>query len=338
MQAEPFLPDDPRARFLDLSREIASHKRWFENWSMLRYAALGLITAQGSPAELARDLAAAADQLKSKASWFSALRTDVRFCLVAGLVRRGHTTEHFLQVLGTTRDYFREAHLPRGETEEALACQILMDASPDGRPSLEQVRAMAEVHGAMKSHHRFLTGRDDYPVSALLAGTGDALPEIVRRLEFLYDGLRELSFKRGNQLQLASHLLYFAPWPDDILLRRFRALYSAFESEGLSMNEGDYDEVACLAFLDHDPRRVVSRVLEDRRVLREQMSPRPSKQEGFTLACSTTFLDLATHDAQHQRLTDAMGMAQVITLLQAQQAAAAAMMAAVASSSAASAG
>lgn len=236
-----------------------------------------------------------------------------------------------VEVKGDKR-WFHDWSVLRGA---AMACLVLMDDSPDSRPTLEQVRRMASVHAAMKSSHHSLTGRSDYPASALLASTGESVPDITRRLKRLYEGLHEFSFKRGNQLQLATHLLFFAPWPDDVLMGRFRAVYAAFKSRGLQMSAGDYDEVAGLAFLDHDPDRIVQRVLEDREVLREQMSPRPSKQEGFTLASSTAFLLLATRDAELQRMAGAMQMAQVITLLQVQQAAAVAMASAAAASAAA---
>ena len=169
---------------------------------------------------------------------------------IAALIRHDREVGPFRETLERTRELFRAAGLPRGETEEAMACLVLMEAAPDGQPTAAQAEVVAKVHAGMKEHHRFVTGRDDYPAAALLATRGEPIAEILTRLERLYEGLRELSFKRGNQLQLASHLLYFAQAPDDVLLARFRALYAAFQEAGLWMNSGDYDEVAILAFLD----------------------------------------------------------------------------------------
>lgn len=324
MPNDPTLPEDPRARLVELAREIAGHKRWFQSWSMLRYAALGLITVPGDPASLARRLFEAADELKQHVGWLSGLRGDVRFCLVAALLRHDLSPARFHELLERTRTYFRDVNLPRGETQEAMATLVLMEHAPDGEPTLEQAGEVARVFEGMREHHRYLTGRDDHPAAALLASTGEPVGDVVVRLERLYESLQDLSFKRGNQLQLATHLLYFGPDPDEVLVRRFRDLYAAFQERGLRMNSGDYDEVAILAFLDRPAEEVVARVLADREVLRAELSPRPSKQEGFTMAASTAFLHLATHAPDGSRVLDAAHMAQVLSLLSTQQAASAA--------------
>lgn len=322
MQATPYFPADPVARLLELSQAIANDKRWFQGWSMLRYAAVGLITSAGEPEERSNALFEVADELKASAGWFGTLNSDVRFCIAASLMRHGHSAAEFSLEFDALRKHFRALKLPRGEAQEAMACLVLMNAAPDGVPSRAQAEALARVYVEMKAQHRILTDCNDLPAAALLSTTGDALDEIIERVEALHDGLRDMSFKRGNQLQLASHLLYFAPDADAVVLERFRGLYDSFREAGLRMNAGDYDEVSILAFLEHEPRRIVQRLLEDRERLRRDIPSSLSKQEGFTLATSTTFLHLATHDRRDERVVDALQMAQVLTLLQAQQAAA----------------
>ncbi len=118
MSMEPYFPPDPRTRLLDITREVASQKRWFHNWSMLRCAGLGLVTTPGDPADVAKCLFEVADQLKESVRWFSSLRNDVRFCLVAGLLRHGLPTSRFQSIFDKTREHFRAVGLPRGETQE----------------------------------------------------------------------------------------------------------------------------------------------------------------------------------------------------------------------------
>ncbi|MDA1266429.1 MAG: DUF4003 family protein [Planctomycetota bacterium] len=333
--SQPFtLPADPTGRLLQLTSAIAEHKSWLQSWSILRYAALGLITCEGEPKELVEELFELAVEVKAKQGFFSGLRSDVRYCLVATLMRHGSTFEQFREVFTTTREWFRAAKLPRGETQEAMACLILMEAAEDDTPTRAQVDRVAEVFAGMRSHHRILTGSDDYPSAALLATTDAPVDDLIERVEAFYAGLRDLKFGRSNQLQLASHMLAFAPANDEEVLVRFRRLYSAFQERGLLMNRGDYDEVAILSFLPQAADTVVSQVLDDREVLREGMQPRPSKQEGFTFGASTAFLSLATNQEADGTTLDALQMAQVISLLAAQQAA---VMAAVSASVAAAA-
>lgn len=329
MPDEVFLPPDPRARLIDLCNAIANHKRWHQTWSTLRYAVSGLLTVPGEPDALASRVLDAAEELRRAVGLLSGLRNDVSYCLAAGLLRHGFEVSEFLTTFTRVRERFRAAGLPRGETEEAMACLILMEEA-DGEPTSAQAQAVARVFAGMRQHHRFLTGADDYPAAALLAAREETGEDMMRRLEYLYDGLHELSFKRGNQLQLATHLLYFADEPDAVLLGRFRALYSAFQEAGLWMNGGDYDEVAILSFLDVPAGEVVDRVLTDRVALRESLSPSPSKQDGFTLATNTAFLGLASQGEVGQVVLDAQQMTQALAIIAAQQAAVAATVSAAA--------
>ncbi len=335
MALSPYLPPHPVTRMIELCRAIGSHKRWFHNWSMLRYAASGLLFVEGPAEELATRLFDAADQLKEGAGWFSNLRTDVRFCLVAGLLRHETPVDQFKSMFARTRAAFREAGLPKGETEEAMATLICLDVC-DHAPTEAEARRIAEVFAGMRAEHRLLTGREDYPAATLLALRGEPVPEIIARVELLYDALHELHFHRGNQLQLASHLLYFVEAPDAVALARFRALYDAFQAEGLWMNSGDYDEVAILAFLDLPAPAIVERVLADRLRLREELHPRPSKQEGFTLATQTAFLHFAADGETDLATLGSAQRAAVLALLAAQQAAVSAAASAAAASAAAS--
>ena len=332
----PFtLPERPIDRLVELLTAIAGHKRWFQNWSMLRCAGLSLLTCEGDPDELAARLYDIALPLKSGAGLFSAMRTDMRFCPAATLLRQGFTVEQFRQTCDATRALFHEAGLPKGETQESLACLILMEEAEDDAPSREQVERVVAIFAEMRRHSRLLTGRDDYPAAALLSAQPGTPEELIGRANRIYEALRDLKFGRGNQLQLASHMLTTAPEPDEVLVERFRRLYEVFRDRGLFMGSGDYDEVATLSLLPCEAEAVVDRVLEDREALRERLQPRPSRQEGFSLATSTAFLALATDGAQGTSLS-AMQLTQVISLLAAQQAAAVAMASAAAAGGAAS--
>ena len=330
------LPDDPLVRFFQIAEAVADKKRWFQGWTMLRFAAMNLQTVPGDPRELVERLYSTAEELSEEMRWFSSLRGDVRYCIAATAIKAGFNGHELVQILEQTRQLYRDAKLKRGELHEALATLVLAQASASGRPTKEQVDRMVTIWSGMRENHRFLTNSDDYPASALLSQRDEALEPMLQRLTNLYQNLRELKFSRGNQLQLATHLLYFAEGDDMELAKRFRALYKAFADEGLFMGAGDYDEIAILSILDHDPAVVVKQVLQDRETMRERLSPRPSKQEGFTFASSTAFLTLAVRNRELSLLTDAIHLNQVVSLIQTQQAAAIA--AASAASAAAAAG
>lgn len=319
---EPFLPDDPLERFLELTRALGAQKRWYQSWNQLRFAASGLVTVPGPPGELVGRLFRTADEIKRRAGWFGPLQSEIRYCVAAALLREGSDPARFQAACERGRSLFRGAGLRRSGAHEVLAILIL-SAHGEGEVRAEDVRRLASIHAGMRRHHGFLTGPDDYAAAALLATTDGRPEEIIARVERFYDGLRELRFARGNQLQLASHLLYFNPAPHDVALRRFRDLYAAFKAEKLWMREADYDEMAVLSFLEHDTRKVVHEVMAHRARL-AGLRPRPQKQERFTLACNTVFLAFAPRDVDGTRIREASRLVLVRSLIHAQQAAAAA--------------
>lgn len=322
MPASSAVPEDPLTRFLALQQALFEHRSWTESHSALRYAAVSLTLIPGPPSEVAERSDRLARELKERAGWFGELRSSARHAIAADLLRRGVPARIFTNEVDRVREMFRAEKLPRGGLYEVLAVLILHGAE-EGAVRSDAVRRVASIFRRLDEDHRFLTGRDDLPACALLSLRPEPVEHIATRLESLYSGLRDLKFHRGNQLQLASHLLFFGPHDDAVSLRRFRAIYEAFREDGLWMNGGDYDEVALLAFLDVSPNDLVRRVAAHRERLRAG-SPRPGKQESFSLACNTVLLELAGRDLRGEWLDDAAQMARIVGLIQAQQAAAAA--------------
>ena len=330
------LPESPVERLLELSEAIARRKRWFQGWSSLRFAAVGLLVLPDEADALVERLFDTAHDLYGLLSPFSTLRTDLRFCLASMLMRQGRTAGEYVDALASVRRGFREQRLGRSEVHEGLACAVLLDAADGDLPHASRVEALAAVYHGMREHHPWVTGRDDYAAAALLSASGERVDVIVERIEALYQALRGLRFTRGNQLQLASHLLYFAPGPDAELAARFRAIYDAFKADGRWMHEGDYDEMALLASFELPTDEVVGRVSADRRRLRAELRPRPGPQAVFDLACATAVVGLIGSHADDQGRFSGLALAQLIGIVQAQQAAMVAASAGAAGAAAAS--
>ena len=292
--AEPILPERPLERFLELLDALLAEKRWTDDVSSLRYAASSLLTTPGDATVVAHDLRVLADDLKERAGWLGPLNSSVRFVIAAMLLQAGTDATSFSNEVERVEELFRKARLKRRRVYSSLAILLLVEhARRSGRTvGAEFVSRFGAIYEEMKRHHGFLTGEDDYPACALLAGLDGAPTEIAARCERFYDGLRDLGFKRGNALQSVSHMLVFAPDADETVLHRFRALYDRFDDAGLWMHTGDYDEVAALSFLDHPAARVVDIALAQREII-AQHKPRPGKELSFSLACGTAFFTLA---------------------------------------------
>ncbi len=319
-----FLPEKPLQRFLELESALRTRFSWWHGLSSVRVAGLTLTTVDGKPRHLVNELWSLSERLKRRSGLVGPFQSSVRHIVAAILIRNGDDADGFFQEFQRVRLLLREARLPRGQTYQGIATLMLRDqAATQGwkvvrRSQVERTRA---VYAEMKLHHPWITGGDDLPLAALLSGSEDSPKRMGARFEHLYQGLCGYRFSRGNPLQAVSHLLYLHPEEDDLVMRRFRDLYHAFKDRGLWMFEGDYDEIAVLTFLSQSPAEVATRVLEHRRQT-AMLRPRPGRNESFSLACHTAFLELAQVGSSNQPLLDAAAVARIVTIIQAQQGAA----------------
>lgn len=310
------IPDDSLARSLAIFDVLHDDAAWTEDRTALRFTSTSLATASGDPATLAKRTREVADTLAAESGWFGPLRSAVRYCVAAMLVTHDLDPLRFLSEVDRTSARLRERRMRRGDIHEILATLILMGRSH--RVADERVARFCEIYDAMRRHHPWITGADDYPSCALLVEAPPA--RLVERIEHFYESLRALGFRRGNALQLVSHLLVLNPAPDDVAVRRFADIYQAFRDDKLWMDAGDYDEVAMLTFLDQPAAQITRRVAEHRDVIQKHR-PRPGKQLGFSLACTTVFLDALRGDERVSVVAGVGGMIQAQALIAAQNAA-----------------
>ncbi len=319
-EPDPQLPADPVARLHDLVDALFAERRWFEDTSALRYAAASLVTLPGEPARVAADLRAVAERLEQRARWFQPMKGPVRFIVAAMLLHAGLDGDRWCDEAERIEGLFADRKLKHGTIYTALSALLLhVDARARGRAVDDAlVKRYGELHREMRGHHAFLTGQDDLPACALLVGQDGTPQAIAARCERFYEGLRDLGFRRGNALQGVSHVLVLAPDDDARLMQRFRALYQRFDDAGLWMHTGDYDDVAVLAFADHPAEHVVSTVLAHRDRLREH-APKPGRELAFSLACGTTFLELAARGGAGglQGVRDAQAIRSILQMQQA---------------------
>jgi uncharacterized protein DUF4003 len=318
-----YLSEKPLDRFCTVVQALREKSSIWDGYTSLRSAALALTTMRGRPQTLVSEMRRTADALKTTSGWTSPLRSSIRFMVASALMRNGSNAESFLREVDRVIPMFREAKLPRGRAYEMLAVLILLDqATQQGwqRVRREQIRRLALVFQQMKADHPWLTGADDFACAALLAQSVDSPQRIGRRVEEFYQGLHQLRFSRGNALQTVSHLLYIHPGDDQMVMRRFRDLYHGFKTHKLWMFEGDYDEIACLTFLEHRSSEIIDLVLRHRSHISD-LRPRIGRNESFSLACHTAFLELAVGIKDPAQVAQIALMIQAQAIIQAQQAA-----------------
>lgn len=280
------IPRDPLERFLAIAEALVAEKRFWDDRSIVRYAALPLVVANGEPAAVAARAAAAAATVAGGNSWFLDLRGALRFVLAALVAAAEKDAAEFAASCEQLRQRFRKVGVRPGGAHEVIAAAMLHLCGTDSEADVARVQ---RIYEQMKAQHWWLTGPEDLPACALLAVHGDESPAMPARIEAIYQALHQSGLRAGSGLQLASHVLYLAPGSDAEVVARFLALHQGFKDAGIQMWDCDRDELALLCLLGEAPASTIARVHEHRTRIKQRLS-HVGAVTSFSYACGTAFL------------------------------------------------
>ncbi len=322
------LADDPIANYLRTFERLRARKRWSVNSVTFRFVALSLGAAATS---ISYDrLEEVAAELRKRARWTSPLKSEIRYVVAAMILRRGQDAGAIHARVFETRDAFKVRKLPGRGTGATLAALLLALHYKAGPVPPRDIERLATIYRRWRREHRWLTSSSDLPAAALHAVREIPVEVLAEDVERAYTRLNDAGFRRGNQLQLVSHLLAVDPRGTDTGVQRFRAVAERLGAADERVGASRYDEIAMLALTQAPPGDVVDRVLHHRDRLRG-VKPRPEKAVAFTLAAG---IELAA-DAEiagERNAGDLAALQSIQAILDAQQAA---MIAAVSAGSAA---
>ena len=135
-----------------------------------------------------------------------------------------------------------------------------------------------------------------------------------------YQYLNERGYFPGDPLQAAAIFLHLTGLPTASGVERFERLDLGFREAGISIFQGDYDELALLASLGASAADIIALTLKFRDEIRALPRP-PNRGLAFNLACSLAFQELAHASEAVEGLADAKALLDLQSLLAAQQAA-----------------
>ncbi|MBI4584843.1 MAG: DUF4003 family protein [Planctomycetes bacterium] len=316
------LPKDPLSRFVSIYEALNEERGWWSHPSGLRFSALAALTCPGGAGEVARSIRRVAEEIRRKVRWFDELKSELRFLVSAMLVLQEDEVGAFLAEVKRVRELFRSIRLRRGGSYEIIAILLLRQRSGNRPIESQTIERFQAIYEEMKRHHWWLTGPEDFPMTALLAGSKENPRDLGDAIETIYQALHWQGFSSGDPLQTAANILYFAHIPAEVASKRFRDLYLGFKDGGVSIWKSDYDELAILSFLDHPAERIIDRVLAHRKEM-ERLRPKPGRTSTFNLAAGIAFLELAQLDRGMKTLLDAKNLIDLQSIIDAQRAAAA---------------
>ena len=309
--------DDPVESYLRTFERLRARKRWSANSVTFRFVALSLGAAASS---IGYDrLEEVATELRKRARWASPLKSEIRYVVAAMILRRGQDPAAIHARVFETRDAFTTHRLPGRGTGATLAALLLALHHEAGPVPQREVERLATIYRRWRREHRWLTGSSDLPAAALHAAREVPVEVLAADVERAYARLNDAGFRRGNQLQLVSHLLAVDPRGTDTGVQRFCAVADRLRAADERVGAGRYDEVALLALTQGRPGDVVDRVLRHRDRLRA-VKPRPEKAVAFTLA-SGIELAADTEVAGERDASDLAALQSIQAILDAQQAA-----------------
>ncbi len=164
-----------------------------------------------------------------------------------------------------------------------------------------------------------MTNANDLPTAALHAGRNEVVEILTADIERIYDQLRVAGFRRGNALQLVSHLLAADPRGSDMGVQRFCQVAESLKGAGERAGPGRYDEMAMLALTQASPVLAVDCVLQYRDLLRKA-KPRPASDVAFSLAAGIHLAE-DSQQAVNSNAGDLAALQSLRAILEAQQAA-----------------
>jgi hypothetical protein len=319
---EPYV--DPLARFFELEAAFETERGFLADHVPLRLVAANLVLSTGEPIEIASQVRALTEQLRERLAFFSQVSSSIQLLVAAVLLQRGDQPEALLAEVERVRAMMRELGMRRMEVYEFVAILAMRIRNALAPIEPIQVQRMRDIYAQMKLHHWFLTGPEDYPACAFLAGQDRSPQDIAARANAVYEGLRtRANAWRGDPLQTASNMLVLSPLEPNELVDRFVSLATEFDAAGINIRQGEYDEVAVLCFLAQPAKHIIEAVVDYTTQIRERLRW-ANKGTAFGLAANLAFVRLLGNDPELGALADAKALLDMQTIIAARQAAGAA--------------
>ncbi|HEY8377836.1 MAG TPA: DUF4003 family protein [Nannocystis sp.] len=255
---------DPFERWSDLHRALDAERTWLQDKVPLRLAAVALVTTPGDADALAAAVRRTDARLATRVHWLNSVVSDsVRLLIAAQLVKHDDDPDQYLDEVERVRAMFRAARVRQAYSYEYVTVLLLRRVLAGAPIQPAHVARFRAIYEAMKRHHWFLTGPEDYPACAMLVARDDEPEAIGAGIDAVYHALhRHAGLWRGDPLQTAANVLYLGRIPPREAAARFVLLRNAFREAGARIGQGQYDELAILCFLPWPVEKVVEIVMD----------------------------------------------------------------------------
>ena len=240
---------DKITTYIQLFNDLKHQMKWKITDNRILMAMASLYVMNDKTLDVHR-LLEIADNIKKRANLFSAMKSHSRFTTAAFLDANFNDPIEQIENLFHYYDLFKQEKFQRGVFTYIAASIIVKNQAKADDPR-EIISTTKNIYQGMKKEHPFLTSASDYPLATLLAYEQHS--DIVQKVEVIYDGLSKNGFRKGNDLQFASHVLALSrDETENTLISRSTQIFDQFKKMGIKPKSLYYPVMGMLALLPQD--------------------------------------------------------------------------------------
>lgn len=189
-----------------------------------------------------------AEEIKKQAGFFSSIRSESRYIAAAMLDVGFENPETQIPALFTAYDELTSAKFRKGIFTYIAAAVLIKNCGTDSSDYRHVITKAKDLYEGMKKEHFFLTSSEDYPLAMLLASRGT--DDVIERNERYYDYLNRNGFRKGNHLQMLSHILTLDQEenPEELMSRTVQ-VFDKFKEVGIKQKTLYYPIMGMLAMI-----------------------------------------------------------------------------------------
>ncbi|MBU3180934.1 DUF4003 family protein [Clostridium psychrophilum] len=125
-----------------------------------------------------------------------------------------------------------------------------------------RINKAIDIYKKLKKNRKWLTRREDYPLSIFLANSDNSVNNIIDNMEECYKLLNTNGFKKNNELKILSHILGFCKEDNEIKVSRCKTMLNSLKENKIKVYHGGYAAIGLLTVFGDEGYNALKQVIE----------------------------------------------------------------------------
>ncbi|WP_144463584.1 DUF4003 family protein [Siminovitchia fortis] len=234
-------------KYIEVYEELRKKMKWKVTDNKILMTIASFYAMNQKPFEMESYLMIA-EGIKKQAGIFSSIKSESRYIAAAMLDVGFEHPEKQIPALFAAYDELTSAKFRKGIFTYIAASVLIKNSGSDPNDYRPVITRAKEIYDGMKKEHLFLTSAEDYPLAMLLAARG--ADDVIERNERFYDDLNRNGFRKGNHLQMLSHILTLDEVESpEVLVNRATQVFDKFKEVGMKQKTLYYPVMGMLAMI-----------------------------------------------------------------------------------------